>query len=48
VIRRELPIGEGEVVVCGMALGYADPAAPENTLVTDREPLQAFVRFHEG
>ncbi len=33
------------MLVCGMSLGYADPAAPENTLVTDREPVASFTRF---
>jgi hypothetical protein len=34
------------MVVCGMSLGYADPAAVENTLVTEREPVAGFARFH--
>jgi len=45
VIADELALPAREMVVCGMSLGYADPAAPENTLVTDREPLAGFVRF---
>ena len=44
-IRQHLGLAEEEVVVCGMALGHADPAAPENGLVTDREPASAFCRF---
>ena len=44
-IRAHLGIGEGELVVCGMALGYADPAAPENQLRTPREPVSAFTDF---
>ena len=36
-----------EQVVCGMSLGHADPAAVENTLVTEREPVDSFVRFLE-
>ncbi|MEO7336268.1 MAG: nitroreductase [Caldimonas sp.] len=34
-----------EQLVCGMSLGYADPAAIENSLVTEREPAANFVRF---
>lgn len=34
-----------EMLVCGMSLGYADPAAPENSLVTDREPVERFTQF---
>lgn len=44
-IREHLPIPEEEVVVCGMALGHADPAAPENALVTERVPAREFCRF---
>ena len=44
-IRALLGIPEHEVVVCGMALGQADPAAPENTLVTERAPAAEFCRF---
>jgi len=34
--------------VCGMALGYADPAAVENTLVTERAPVSEFATFLEA
>lgn len=44
-IRDHLAIPAEEVVVCGMALGHADPAAPENTLVTERVPAAEFCRF---
>jgi len=36
VVRTVLPLKSQEVVVCGMALGFADPAAIENSLVTER------------
>ena len=35
------------MVVCGMSLGHLDPAAVENTLVTEREPVSRFARFVE-
>ena len=44
-IRQHLGIPEGELVVCGMALGYADPNAPENQLRTERDPVRAFTDF---
>ena len=44
-IRRVLPLSDEEVVVCGMAVGYADTSAIENTLVTTRVPLDDFVQF---
>jgi nitroreductase len=34
-----------EQLVCGMSLGFADPDAIENTLVTEREPVARFTRF---
>ena len=44
-IRPVLGLTEEETVVCGMALGHADPDAVENSLVTDRAPARAFMRF---
>ena len=34
-------------LVCGMSLGYRDPDAIENTLMTEREPVANFVKFIE-
>src|SRR6476661_3338118 len=34
VIREQLQLPENEAVVCGMSLGFADPAKIENSLVT--------------
>ena len=45
IIGAELGLAPNEMVVCGMALGHADPDKIENTLVTEREPLASFVRF---
>jgi len=45
IIARHLSLGPQEMVVCGMALGHADPAAIENSLVTEREPVSGFARF---
>ena len=47
IIERHLGLGEAQMVVCGMSLGLADPAAVENTLVTEREPVAGFARFME-
>ncbi|MEP7281999.1 MAG: nitroreductase [Rubrivivax sp.] len=47
VIAEQLDLPEGEMVVCGMSLGWADPAAVENTLVTERDPVTAFAQFVE-
>ena len=47
LISEELQLPAEEMVVCGMALGHADPKAIENTLVTEREPVAGFARFLE-
>jgi LAO/AO transport system ATPase len=44
-IAELLGLAPNEQVVCGMALGYADPDAIENRLVTEREPVAGFARF---
>ncbi|NHZ99663.1 nitroreductase [Massilia sp. CCM 8734] len=47
VIAEHLQLPSSEMLVCGMALGFADPGKIENTLVTAREPVASFVRFME-
>ncbi|ASJ71211.1 nitroreductase [Granulosicoccus antarcticus] len=47
VIRDVLSLDADEIVVCGMALGYADPDAVENTLVTERASFEQTVSFLE-
>jgi nitroreductase len=47
VIKEELGLPEEQMVVCGMSLGYADMSRVENTLATEREPVEAFARFLE-
>ena len=45
IIREQLGIPGDEVVICGMSLGTDDPDAIENTLVTEREPVEGFATF---
>jgi nitroreductase len=45
IIMEAIGAPESEQLVCGMSLGVADPAAIENTLVTEREPVASFTRF---
>lgn len=46
VIESHLGLNpEKEMVVVSMALGYADPDAIDNTLLTEREPVDAFTKF---
>jgi len=45
IIERQLELDAGEMVVCGMSLGHADPDAVENRLVTERMPVAEFATF---
>lgn len=45
LIRPLLGLPEREIVICGLALGYADSHALENQLVTERAPLAQFATF---
>jgi nitroreductase len=45
VVKVQLGYPDNEMFVCGMALGYADHNAIENTLRTEREPVAQFTRF---
>jgi nitroreductase len=45
IIGPHIGASPGEQLVCGMSLGYADPAAIENTLVTERAAVATFVRY---
>jgi len=47
IIAGHLQLPANEMVVCGMALGFADPDKIENTLITEREAVSAFARFVE-
>jgi nitroreductase len=47
VIAEELALQPQEMVVCGMALGVADPEAIANRLVTARATVDEFAVFHD-
>ena len=44
-IRRVIDVPESEIVMCGLALGYADMSKIENTLISEREPVENFAKF---
>ena len=46
VVRRELEIPDDQIVICGLAMGYADPDVVPNSLITERAPLADFVRWY--
>jgi nitroreductase len=45
IVRRHLDVPDTDVLVCGMSLGRADPAAVVNEFRPTREPVSAFTRF---
>ena len=45
IILPHIGAGEGEMMVCGMALGYADASDKVNTLVTPRVPVNEFTHW---
>ena len=45
IIMPHIGAGEGEMLVCGMALGYADAQAPVNGFVTPRVPIAEFTHW---
>jgi nitroreductase len=47
LITEAIGIPDDQQLVCGMSLGWRDPEAIENTLVTEREPVASFARFLE-
>ena len=47
IIEAQLGLAPTEMVVCGMSLGHADNEAVANRLVTEREPVAGFARFHD-
>jgi nitroreductase len=46
-IGEFLQIPQGQMLVCGMSMGYADESSIENSLVTEREPVITFTTFHD-
>ena len=45
IILPHIDAGEEEMLVCGMALGYADPSALVNSFHTPRESASQFTHF---
>jgi nitroreductase len=46
VVHAELGIPDHHILLSGMALGHIDPAAPENTLVSERVSADEFTTWH--
>jgi len=47
IILPHIGAGENEMLVCGMALGYADPQDKVNRFHTPREPVASFTHWLE-
>lgn len=47
IAKEELGYPDDAVLVCGMALGYADEEAVVNSYRTDREAVESFTQFFE-
>jgi nitroreductase len=45
ILLPHIGAGTQEMLVCGMALGYADETAPVNSFHTPREPVSAFTQW---
>jgi nitroreductase len=45
VIRRVLGLKPDRLIVCGLAVGYADPADPVNRFVPERAPLEEYTQW---
>jgi nitroreductase len=45
VVAEHIGLPAERILYCGMALGYADPEAPINSLRTEREKVEQFVTF---
>ncbi len=44
LIRKTLSLSDSHAIVCGIALGYADPHAPVNQTITRRAEADAYFR----
>jgi len=47
IVKQALGYPDDSTLICGMALGYEDAAAPVNSYRTGREPVTAFTRFFD-
>jgi nitroreductase len=45
-LREELGLGPDRLIVCGLAVGYPDPAEPVNGYAPARAPLAEYARWH--
>jgi len=46
IIKRHLGIGDDQIIVCGISIGYADTRERVNEFQPDRMALEEFVTYH--
>lgn len=46
IVKQALGIGDGFILLCGMAIGYEDKSAPINQYRTPRAELREYVSFY--
>lgn len=46
LVEEHLSLPDDEILVCAMSLGRADNTRIENTLASERVPVDSFVKFH--
>lgn len=46
IVHQHLALPEGEMIVCGIAVGVPDMSAKVNQFRTERQPLPEFTTFH--
>ena len=47
IIMPHIGAGEGEMLVCGMSMGWAEESDIVNTFITPREPVESFTHWVE-
>lgn len=46
VVHHELSILDDYMLLSGMAIGHEDRSAPENTIFSNRVPVEEFTQWH--
>ena len=47
-LREHLGLGPDRLIVCGMAVGHPDPAAPVNAFAPERAPIEEYTQWFDG
>ncbi|NYT87013.1 nitroreductase [Pollutimonas harenae] len=46
IVKKQLTIGDDQIIVCGMVMGYEDTSDPVNQFQPSRIGLEEFVTYH--